>query len=115
MKTNMKPSQVLIEAANDCAEFCSTDSADSKSFYMCYKIQSIELNISKDAIINNYSSKTIDYIKEFSGKSPEIFIVWFAQDYFTVPYNESLTKRELNEMRVLALCFASYIAYLDDN
>lgn len=105
----MKPSQVLIETANTIAVKMNDPCIN---VFGCLEIQ-YTLGIKE--IITYFDSIEINYYKQFGNPAydSERDTIWFCShhsDDF-----EHINNKELCEMRVLAMCFASYIAYLEGN
>lgn len=106
---HMKPSQVLIETANKIAVKMNYP---NMIVFGCLEIQ-YTLGIKK--LSTHFNSIEMDYYKQFGNTSydTETKTCWFSShhsdDFEYIGY------LELCEMRILAMCFASYIAKLEGN
>lgn len=106
---HMKPSQVLIETANNIA--VKMNDPDMIVFG-CLEIQR---TLGVKALSTHFDSIEMDYYKQFGNPAhdPENDTIWFGShhsDDF-----EYINYKDLCEMRILAMCFASYIAFLEGN
>lgn len=107
----MKSSQVLIETANNVAKLNKLD--NTLNHFGCLEIQKV---LKVLPLISDFNSVETEYYKQFG--NPKILKdknnnTWFAPLFSSNEYY--ITNSQLNEMRILALCFASYIAHLEGN
>lgn len=105
----MKPSQVLLLAAYNIEQKLLYQPLDT--IFGCIEIQQA---LGNKELFTSFDSPEIQYYKQFG--NPLILTginntCWFGAHSTEYPIPE----KKLKEMRILALCFASYIAELDGN
>lgn len=105
----MKPSQVLLLAAHNIEQKILNE--EIHSIFGCLEIQKA---LGNKVLSTSFNSIEVEYYKQFG--NPFILrdknnTTWF-NSHFTETY---ILEKDLNNMRIIALCFASYIAELDGN